>query len=457
MRLPIRTRLTFAFAGLLAVVLTISGGLLLWGFSSWLDHEIREDLTAFAEEFSADITKGDDGILADFGATEPPELFAQIVERDGRIRETTRGIMKPAIDRRTLPGLTTPTFSSSQLVIGGKNLNVNVYALPVHGGPVVVLGSTLVERDESVGVLGTMLLAIGSGLLVIVSGLAWVLSGAALRPVERIRQDVSRISAIDLEKRLDVPKTGDEIANLASTLNAMLERLAHAFERERRFVNDASHELRTPLAILKTELQLALRRSRTNEELLAALTSAAEESERVNNLAENLLILARLEGDQAPVTRAPADVARLAHKVAARFELQAAEQRIVIDVDATSPLIVNADEARLDQVLGNLIDNALKFTPASGTIRVHAGRDAAHHLDLSVSDNGPGLPESFIEKAFDSFSRSEESRANGKSGAGLGLAIVKRIATAHGATVAIANLPGGGAQVSFRIPRAPEN
>ena len=140
-------------------------------------------------------------------------------------------------------------------------------AMPTPQGPVVVVGIALEERNDALAGLATLLWIGGPVLLIVVSGLAWFLAGAALRPVERIRQETSAISEGDLEKRLQVPATGDEIARLATTLNEMLARLEQAFERERRFVDDASHELRTPLGILRTELELALRRSRTREEM----------------------------------------------------------------------------------------------------------------------------------------------------------------------------------------------
>ena len=240
-------------------------------------------------------------------------------------------------------------------------------------------------------------------LLVVVSGLAWFLAGAALRPVERIRQETSAISEGDLEKRLQVPATGDEIARLAMTLNEMLARLEQAFERERRFVDDASHELRTPLGILRTELELALRRARTREEMQAALASAAEESERLSRLAEDLLVLARSDRGRLPLHRTRVEASAIVVKTIDFFRRRASERGVNIDVSVPPGLEVDVDELRINQALGNLIDNALAHTPEGGSIRVSVTVNSARELVFSVADTGGGFPETFIDRAFGSF------------------------------------------------------
>ena len=214
------------------------------------------------------------------------------------------------------------------------------------------------------------------------SGLAWFLAGAALRPVERIRQETSAISEGDLEKRLQVPATGDEIARLATTLNEMLARLEQAFERERRFVDDASHELRTPLGILRTELELALRRSRTREEMRAALASAAEEAERLSRLAEDLLVLARSDRGRLPLHRTKVDASAIVLKTVDFFRRRASERGVAIDVSVPPGLEVDVDELRINQALGNLVDNALAHTPEGGSIRVSVGGERGARTGL---------------------------------------------------------------------------
>jgi two-component system, OmpR family, sensor kinase len=251
-------------------------------------------------------------------------------------------------------------------------------------------------------------------------------------------------------RRLPVPEGDDEIARLARTLNEMLARLEASAERERRFVAEASHELRTPLASLKAELELAVRRPRSREELEAAIASAAEETDRLAALAEDLLVLARSDEGVLRVEPQPVSARRLLETVAARFEARAKAAGIMLEVDAPAELEGQGDRARLEQALGNLVDNALRY--GAGTIRLDA---AARNgtMALRVSDTGAGFPPEFLPHAFERFSRAEGLRASGS--AGLGLAIVEAIARAHGGSAFAQNMSRGGASVGIVLPTRP--
>jgi two-component system OmpR family sensor kinase len=224
-----------------------------------------------------------------------------------------------------------------------------------------------------------------------------------------------------------VPPTRDEIARLGHTLNAMLERLGEALEHERAFVADASHELRTPLAILKTELELALAEGRSPEELRAALASAAEETDRITQLSEDLLTIAQTERGELPlrVTRFP--VGELFAGVARRFARRAADAGRRLEIEVPGDLEIDADRLRLDQAGGNMVDNALRYGAGTVTLRAVAGEGA---IELHVLDQGAGFDPAFRERAFERFSRAAPSNRDG--GSGLGLAIVATIAGAHG-------------------------
>ena len=190
--------------------------------------------------------------------------------------------------------VTAPALSERDAVtIEGEVVPARMLAVPISQGRVLVVGASLDDQRQTLGRLATSLAVGGPLALVLAVGVTWLLVGWTLRPVESMRGEAAAISASDPGRRLPVPGTGDELARLAETLNAMLERLEEAIERERRFVDDASHELRTPLANLKAELDLALRRSRTADELERALRSAAEETDRLARLADDLLVLAR--------------------------------------------------------------------------------------------------------------------------------------------------------------------
>jgi signal transduction histidine kinase len=217
----------------------------------------------------------------------------------------------------------------------------------------------------------------------------------------------------------------------------MLERLETAFEHERRFVADASHELRTPLALLRTELELALRHPRSRDELEDAIRSAAEETDRLTALAADLLMIARADQGGLPVQPDAVSVRELYSDVAARFAGRADEAGRAIEVELDGEPLVEADVKRVEQALGNLVDNALVH--GLGTVRLYAVAGVGR-VELHVADDGPGLPREFAARAFDRFSRADEARP--RSGSGLGLAIVQAIAEAHGGSAGVSAMPG---------------
>jgi two-component system, OmpR family, sensor kinase len=262
-----------------------------------------------------------------------------------------------------------------------------------------------------------------------------------------MRRRAAAISSDRLEERLPLPTSRDEIARLGETLNAMLDRLESGMARERRFVADASHELRTPLALLRTELELALRRPRLPEELEAALRSAADEADRLTRLAEDLLVLARLDEGRLPLRVEQIDAGELLGTVARRFEARAAGEDRAVEVDAEAAVNVLGDRLRLEQALGNLVDNALRH--GSGRVRLEAGRSDGL-AELRVRDEGRGFAPEFLPRAFDRFARADEARSSGASG--LGLAIVDAVARAHGGTARAANGSSAGAVVVLAIP-----
>jgi signal transduction histidine kinase len=226
----------------------------------------------------------------------------------------------------------------------------------------------------------------------------------------------------------------------------MLDRLHESLEHERRFLADASHELRTPLALLRTELDLALRRPRSRDELAAALHSAAEETERLSRLAEDLLLIARGDRGTLPLRREPVGVEQMLETVASRFARHAETVGASLQVTPTAEQI-DADPERVEQALGNLIDNAL----GHGARRVVVSAKRRNgSVELHVEDDGDGFPDGFLQRAFDRFSRADEARSRG--GTGLGLSIVALIASAHGGEAAAANRADGGADVWISIP-----
>lgn len=312
---------------------------------------------------------------------------------------------------------------------------------------VVVVGASLGDSKEALSNLAGLLLVGGPVALLLASLAGYGVAAAALRPVETMRRRAAAIGDDELDRRLPVADADDELGRLGTTLNAMLERLEVAFARERTFVSDASHELRTPLAILKTELELALREGRSPEELREALTSAASETDRLAQLAEDLLVIARFDRGRLPVRLEPLDVGELLSAVSARFERRSRDAGRRFEVHVPAAISVAADRLRIEQALGNVVDNALRH----GGDEVELSAVAREgEVELRVADDGAGFPPAFLAHAFERFTRADEAR--GRGGSGLGLPIVEAIARAHGGTAHAANRPGGGAEVQIVLP-----
>jgi two-component system OmpR family sensor kinase len=398
-RLPIRARLSLAFAAAMALVLAALGTFLYLQVRSSLDEQLAATLHARTNAAAA-------GSLV---AEE--ESVAQILGADG---EVVRGFGTPLVEP-----------SAREHVVDREiaGLDDNPYRLlvtPAESGQTIVVGASLEDRDDAIGSLLAAFLVGGPVALVLSTLLGYMLAGALLRPVERMRRRAADISSDTSGGRLPLPEARDEIFRLGSTLNEMLGRLEAGLARERRFVADASHELRTPLALLRTELELARRRPRSSEELRAALDSASEEVDRLARLADDLLVLARADEHGLPLQQESIPIRELLETVAARFG-----ERVKISAPDGETLV--GDRLRLEQALGNLVDNARRH--GAGTIRMEADRRNGL-VQLRVSDEGPGFPPKLLPHAFERFTRGDEARERG--GAGLGLAIVAAIARAHG-------------------------
>jgi two-component system OmpR family sensor kinase len=333
--------------------------------------------------------------------------------------------------------------------VPGLNEPSQVLAIPVRRGGrklVLIVGATRQNDVETLDRFRTELLIAGPVALLLASLAGYLLAGLSLRPVEAMRRRAAEISADNPGERLPVPGTRDEIERLGTTLNEMLERLEDALQRERGFVADAGHELRTPLALLRTELELAVRHSGSREELRAAVARSSQEVERLAQLAEDLLLIARSERGDVPLTVETLSAGELLETVATRFRWRADEEGRALRLETPAELRFQGDRLRLEQALGNLVDNALRHGDGSVTLRAEASNG---HVGLHVEDEGAGFPAAFISRAFERFSRPDEARAGG--GAGLGLSIVRMIAQAHGGSAEAANAARG-ADVWLALP-----
>ena len=382
-------------------------------------------------------------------------LLTRVVRPNGTIAEESPSLagavlVMPAASTALRQGRTVLVTTSA----GG--IRYRVLAEPVprpEGSWTVIVAAPLVELNETVENLRHSLFIAGTLMILLSAAGAWLLGSAALRAVERMRRQVETMTADDLTVRVRVPAGRDELAALGTTFNALLDRLAHGLNRQRRFVADAGHELRGPLAVLQMELELAGRPQRTREELAAAVTAAADEVERLARLANDLLFLARTDDGQLQVVAARILVEPLLRQAAAVRALAAAGAGVTLEVHTSPGLRGDVDADRIRQALDNLLANAVRATPRGGMVVLEAeARDGAVHI--VVSDSGPGFAEEFLPRAFERFTRPDRARSDDRGGSGLGLAIVQAVAEAHGGYATAVNRPGGGAEVRMVLPVA---
>ena len=443
-RLPIRVRITLAFAVAMAAVLSGMGLLVYHRVGNALLSSLDQTLRAQASE-AVRHTHDEHG-LVDPDIASGTTLVELIDGRGYVIRSTPAGL-RPFIGAVDAARVVRGRRLVHSMALPGKLGDWRVFSVPASNGTAVVVAGSLKAHEETLRRLFRELLIAGPVALLLASLAGYGLAAAALRPVEAMRRRAAAVTARS-PGHLPVPRSRDEVSRLAVTLNDMLARLQASFEHERRFVADASHELRTPLALLRTELELALRRPRSAAELERAVRSAAEETERLSRLADDLLLIARAEQGALPIRRQRVDVDQVLGSVAVRFRGRAAQEgRAVITQPAD--IVLEVDHDRVEQALSNLVENALAY--GAGDVLLFARSDGGN-VELHVVDHGPGFPEAFLARAFDRFSRADEAR--GRGGAGLGLSIVGLVAEAHGGAARAANRPEGGADVWLTLSRS---
>jgi len=454
-RVPTRLRLTLAFAVTMAVVLAVTGVFVYLRFRSELDRTIDLNLRTQTAALAPLIVGSEAGLTS---AVSSPlfrghESFVQVLDARGQVLAATsdlRGLAllsgrQLAVALRQMQLFTRGPVPP--LTEGSRLLTMPV-TTSIRGRVVLIVGATLDERATALSNLAVLLALAGPLALIVASVAGYGLASAALRPVELMRRRAAAVSASEPGRRLPLPLGDDEIRRLGATLNDMLDRLEESFAREKTFVANASHELRTPLATLRAELELALRRERSPEELRHALVSVNDEVDRLSALADDLLVLARFDEAGLPVRRVEINVSAMLNRLRDRFD----PRHTTITVTVPDDMWLFGDQERLEQALGNLIDNAIRYGSLNVTLRASATEQGT---ELHVQDTGPGFPDGFEAQAFERFARADPGRAG--RGTGLGLSIVRTIAQAHGGDAHAANRPAGGADVWIVIPdRSPK-
>ncbi|MFI0480331.1 sensor histidine kinase [Actinomadura sp. 9N215] len=433
------TLVTVAVSGLILILVFV---LLMLLARDWVENRVWRESERTVERVVTDVVRGrgEDAL-----ATRPDETrMVQVVSPDGQVvaaSEALRG--RPAlaggdvvngkmlIDRSACPG-----FLDECVWLFGTRLRASPW-----GPGVMVVAASPLPTLLNVWLLPLAIALIMAALLSLIAWWTWHTIGRAFVPVDEIRSEMADFDVRGLGHRVPVPQTGGEVQKLAETVNATLERLQEATERERRFISDASHDLRNPLAGLQTQLEVALDEP-DDYEWRPMVRSALHDARRLNDIVIDLLELSRLDS-RAPVPVEPIDLAGLA-----RREVERRPPRVPIRTDLEPGVTVRANQVRLARVLGNLLSNAERH--AADGIEVTVARDEDDAV-LEVLDDGSGIPAEARDRVFERFARLRESRTRDPQGTGLGLPIAREIAEVYGGTLRIADSPKG-ARFVLRLP-----
>ena len=448
--MSIRLRLAVVFAVASALLFALGSWLFAVALSSSLlgsvDAQLAVQLGQAGSYLQASGTPGPSA-----GRPAPGEYVIQIIDLSGRVRGASA-------DAGSAPMLSASEVSQARRArilltsyVDGERERLLAAPLPRHPGWVAVAGVSLEAVDGTLSDVTRELLIAGAGFVAAAGLGAYGLARAALSPVERMRREVAALSERDQAPGVQVPRTRDEIAALARTMNELLSRLQRALARQRALVADASHELRTPFAVLRGELELAGRPGRSREELATAVQRASDEAARLARITEQLLFLARSDEDRIPPRLERTNIGLLLTRSAEHAAGRASAAGVSCQVEAPADLAADVDPDRIREAIDNLVDNALRFAPA-GTPIVISARVAGPDLVIEVGDRGPGFPAEFLPHAFERFARPDSGRARSDGGAGLGLAIVSAIARAHGGRATARNRPDGGAVAALELP-----
>jgi heavy metal sensor kinase len=317
-------------------------------------------------------------------------------------------------------------------------------------GRLVLVGQSLeqLRSDRWQTVLGFAGAGVAALALALVGG--WLLVGRALRPIGRIAETAEAMSESNLSLRVDITRTEDELGSVAAALNRAFDRLQEAFERQTRFTADASHELRTPLASLMAELEWALAKPRSEAEYQNTLQVCARAAQRMRNVVDGLLTLARADAGASPLRREPVNLTTLARETAAAATSMATARGISIRLDG-APAIVEGDPDRLRELISNLVLNAVQYSSPGGTVSCSVSTVGAV-TRLEVADSGPGIDPQDLAHIFERFSRANKARSGPAGGAGLGLAISKWITESHGGQIRCESSKGRGSRFTVDLP-----
>lgn len=441
-----RRRITTIAVGIVTVVLLSLAIVAVLAVRGELYENLDRSLDQRAADVAASFAVGEQPVLL---TSDTEDHFALVLDEEGAVVASTENAV--GLD------VTWPLPTAGATIVEQTDLPIedDAYRIVVRsdeiGGRVgfVVVGENIDDLRDTVRELVVVLAVVVPLALVALAAAVWWLVGRTLRPVDLIRRRVDEIGLADLERRVPVPGTGDEVDELATTMNRMLERLQASAERQRNFVSDASHELRTPLTRLRTALEVEL--AHPSDDAVSATRAALGDVVEMQHLVDDLLFLARVDAGRTGVR---SEVVDLDVVVADEVVAAASGATVVVDTVGVRPVQTVGDANQLARVVRNLLTNALRF--AESRVRVELSeRDG--RAELTVSDDGPGIAPADRTRVFERFVRLDPARSGRDGGSGLGLAIVAEIVATHHGTVAIEPSETGGASVvvSLRLPDTP--
>ena len=460
----IRFRLVAWYAGLLVVVFVILGGMMYTGLKLYLEQSLREAqirrATQIADTLLARIGEtGQTHVVNEINSWFAPETndrFIRITDGSGTPLYVSSSPRDGSFDANAVPPHQSKTdriaWREQRLSGTAPLLIASVpYRSPQGKQYLVEVGASLEQAQDVLSRLVLYLVLSLAAIVLVATAGGYFLIRRALAPVDRISSSAEHITLHNLKERLPIAQTGDELERLSVSLNHMIARLDDAFQQNRRFTADASHEMRTPLTIMRGELESIVEGKNTPADVRAAAASILDEVQRLARIVEGLFAISRLDAGEAQAQWHPFDLASLATGTAEQMCLLAEDKGISITSNAPKKVIVNGDRARMKQVVVNLLDNAIKYTPDGGAIRlsVIACDDKAV---LEVEDSGIGIPAEAQPHIFERFFRVDAARSRDMGGAGLGLSIVKSICTAHGGRVNFQSTEGKGSRFKVELP-----
>jgi len=457
-------RLVAWYAGLLAGIFMLLCAVLYLDLRHFLEKDLAESQGRRTRQIANTLLvhvkqTGEANVASQTKDWYEPEIndrFIRITRADGTqvyVSGTPNdGSFDPAEVPVFPPASETESYRKLKLS-GGKTLLVAALNFKSSGNP-----AYLVEFGELLDPVETMLnrlfLQLAWGLplaILIIAGGGYLLVRRALTPVEQITRAAERITQHNLSERLPVSNRGDELERLSISLNRMITRLDDAFQNSKRFVADASHDLRTPLTILRGELENFAEDPRLDEEMRERAASLLEEVVHLGKIVEQLFTLSRLDAGEAQTEWTRFDLAELAKTTTEQLHLLAEDKGVSLSCIVSQPLPVKGNHVRLKQVIVNLLDNAIKYTPKRGAIQLRVLAVNGHAV-LEVEDNGIGIPADALPHVFERFYRVDQARSADSESAGLGLSIVKAICTAHGAEAEAQSTVGCGSCFRVRLP-----